>query len=382
MKRMEPVIFLGSGLASYTLAREFRKLDATSPLMIITRDDGSVYSKPMLSNALSAGKTPTDLVSSTANKAALDLNATILTKMEATAIDTDRHEIQTTRGNFRYRALVLALGADPIRPNLSGNAVKDILSVNDLTDYARFRTMLKPGCTIAILGSGLIGCEFANDLAGAGFAVTVTGPAKYPLQSLLPLQAGTELQQALANIGVHWRLGQTATSAARAGNQIELELDDGSSLTADIVLSAIGLRPRTGLAKAASINTNRGIVVNSSLGTSTPDVYALGDCAEIEGRVLPYVMPIMHAARALAKTLTGPEATVAFPLMPVAVKTTAYPIVVQTAPTGIDSSWVTIEADNGLQLWQIDQNGKMLGFALTGAKTRQRMTMLARLEQA
>lgn len=378
---MLPIVILGSGLAGYTLAREFRKLDAASPLLIVTRDDGSVYSKPMLSNALSSGKTPADLASATADKAAADLNATILANTTVTAIHPETQEIQTSAGTFAYRALVLALGADPIRPALGGDAAGGVFSVNDLADYARFRAALKPEYNVAILGSGLIGCEFANDLANAGFAVTVIGPATYPLQPLLPEQAGRELQQALTSIGVQWHFGRTATFAARKGTGIALALDDGSSLTADVMLSAIGLRPRTGLANAAGIAVKRGIVTDSHLRTSAPNVYALGDCAEIEGRVMPFVMPIMHAARALARTLAGQPTAVSFPCMPISVKTPAYPIVVQPAAAGLDASWIAMESDNGLQLWQIDPQGKMLGFALTGAKMRQRTAMLAKLDQ-
>ena len=127
---------------------------------------------------------------------------------------------------------------------------------------------------------------------------------------------------------------------------------------------------------------SRGIVVDGNLRTSDPDIYALGDCAEIEGRVMPFVLPIMHAARALAKTLAGTATPVSFPCMPVAVKTAIYPIVVQPAPAGVNAGWVAMEADNGFQLWQIDHSGKLHGFVLTGVKTRQRTAMLAKLEQA
>lgn len=378
---MDPIIILGSGLAGYTLAREFRKLDSASPVVMITRDDGCVYSKPMLSNAFAAGKTPLNLATATADKAAQDMNITILPGVEVTGIDTSAKEVQTTSGHYRYRALVFAVGAEPIRVPLDDDA-DAIYSVNDLADYARFRSALEPGIHVAILGSGLIGCEFANDLAAAGFGITVIGPAEYPLQPLIPRQAGEELQQALMQIGVQWHLGRTATSVTRSGGSIELALDDGSIVIADVVLSAIGLRPRIGLAQAAGIQTNRGIIVDSHLRTNAPDIYALGDCAEIEGRVMPYVMPIMHGARALAKTLADASTAAVFPFMPVAIKTTIYPIIAQPAPVGIATNWVTMESDNGLQLWQIDENGKLLGFALTGAKTRQRMAMLAKLEQA
>ncbi len=379
---MNPVIILGSGLAGYTLAREFRKLDASSPLMIITRDDGSVYSKPMLSNALAAGKSAGELATATPQKAAQDLNATVLTGVEVSAVDAATQTVRTSQGDYRYRSLIFALGAEPIRPALEGNGVDAVYSVNDLRDYARFRAALKPGCSVAILGSGLIGCEFANDLAATGYKVTIIGPAEYPLQPLVPRPAGSELQQALNQLGVQWRLRRLATAAQRKNDGVALRLDDGSAVQAEVVLSAIGLRPRTALAQAAGVAVNRGIVVDAALRTNLDNIYALGDCAEIEGKVMPYVMPIMHAARALAKTLAGAPASVAFPFMPVAVKTPAYPLIVQPGPAGIEANWVTMEADNGLQLWQMDSAGKLCGFVLSGSKTRQRAAMLTKLEQA
>jgi rubredoxin-NAD+ reductase len=89
------------------------------------------------------------------------------------------------------------------------------------------------------------------------------------------------------------------------GDALRITLDDGDVLTADLVLSATGLRPNCALAQATGIKTNCGIVVDRHLQTTAPDVYALGDCAEVEGLVLPYIMPITHAARALAATLAG-----------------------------------------------------------------------------
>lgn len=379
---MDPIIILGSGLGGYSLAREFRKLDPATPLMIVTRDDGCVYSKPMLSNALASGKTPIELATAVADKASQDLKVTVLANSEVTAIDPEAKEIRLADGTYRYQSLILALGAEPVRLQLGGDAAQAVHSVNDLDDYKRFHGELKPGSEIAIIGGGLIGCEFANDLAAAGFTVTVIAPGEYPMQALLPKQAGIELQRALSSLGVSWMLRRTAVAVHHDGEQLRLELDNGHTLTAHVVLSAVGLRPRTTLAAAAGVAINRGIVVDQFLRTSQPDIYALGDCMEIEGKVMPYVMPIMHSARALAKTLAGQITPVEFPHMPVAVKTPCYPIIVQPAPKEVQAHWITMESDNGLQLWQIDENGKLHGFALTGAKTRQRMAMLAKLEQA
>src|SRR5262249_60169848 len=118
------------------------------------------------------------------------------------------------------------------------------------------------------------------------------------------------------------------------GDGIDIALDNGTMLTADVVLSAIGLRPNFALAQAAGLTVNCGIVVDRSLQTSAPDIYALGDCAEVEGLVLPFIMPITHAARALAATLAGKPTPLAHPPMPGLVKTHACPTIVPPPPPG------------------------------------------------
>jgi rubredoxin-NAD+ reductase len=143
-------------------------------------------------------------------------------------------------------------------------------------------------------------------------------------------------------------------------------LSDGSAVHADTVLSAIGLRPAVELAQQAGLTTHRGIVTDRYLQTSISGVYALGDCAEVEGLNLPYVMPIMSAARALAQTLAGQPTKVSYPAMPVVIKTPAHPVVVSPPARDATGSWEVTQANNGVRALYQDGTGKLLGFALTG----------------
>ncbi|HSD60177.1 MAG TPA: FAD-dependent oxidoreductase, partial [Burkholderiales bacterium] len=335
----DPIVILGSGLAGYAVAREFRKLDRDAPLVMVSRDAGDFYAKPMLSNALAQGKTPAALVTTPGERMAEQLGLTLIKRTEVHALDTAVRSLRTADGDIAYSKLVLALGADPIRLPLSGDAAGEVLSVNDLDDYAGLRAAIEGKRRVALLGAGLIGCEFANDLAGAGYEVEVLDPAPWPLGRLLPEASGDALREGLAAAGVRWRLGVTAQRVDRAGNSLQLTLSDGSALDTDVVVSAVGLAPRTGLAQAAGIAVRRGIVANRCLATSAADVYALGDCAEVEGLWLPYVMPIMNAARALAKTLAGSPTPVSYPAMPVVVKTPALPTVVAPPRLGAAGRW-------------------------------------------
>jgi rubredoxin-NAD+ reductase len=376
---MNPITIIGSGLAGYTLAREFRKLDKDTPLVIITADDGRFYSKPMLSNAFVSGKTAEQLAMNSAVQMAAQLNATILSNKRVSAIDTAQHTIVCDGETLQYSKLVLALGADPIRAELKGDAADQVFSVNDLQDYARFRQALAGAKNVAIIGTGLIGCEFANDLVTGGYHVEVIDPGTLPLRRLLPQAVSEAMRDGLSKMGVTWHFGKGAVAVNRTGQGYDIELSDGGKLNADVVLSAIGLRPRTSLAQAAGIKANRGIATDRMLKTSAEDVYTLGDCAEVEGLILPFVMPIMHAARALAKTLSGQPTQVVYPAMPVVIKTPACPVVVSPPPANTPCEWQITKTEEGVKALCQDPTGKLLGFALVGKATAEKMALTSQL---
>ena len=376
---MTPILIIGTGLAGYTVAREWRKLNKDGALQLITTDDGCFYSKPMLSNALHGRKTPDNLAMNTAQQMAAQLNARIHTHVMVDTIDTAAHTLCYNGNTVAYGQLVLALGADPIRIPLEGDAAHAILSVNDLADYARFRAAATPGARILIMGAGLIGCEFANDLRTAGHTVHVVDPAPIPLGRLLPPMAATALRAALAALGVHWHFGTTVTSLSHDSNAYSAALSDGSAIEVDVVLSAIGLRPRTGLAAHGGVKINRGIVTDKYLKTSINDVYALGDCAEVEGLVLPFIMPIMHAARALAKTLNAEPTAVTYPPMPVVVKTPVLPMVIAPPPPHAVGVWQETANGPDVRAVFVGPDQAVLGYALTGAAIAEKNALTKQL---
>ncbi len=187
------------------------------------------------------------------------------------------------------------------------------------------------------------------------------------------------MQGKLEAQGVVFHLGTTTQSIERQGGQLSLKLANGVNILADVVLSAVGLRPRTALASAAGIKVERGIVVNGLLQTNNVDIYALGDCAQVEGRVLPFVMPIMHAARALAITLTGRATPVHYPAMPVAVKTPACPTVVAPPEPGAQGEWKVEGSPDGVKAVFQQANGQLLGFALMGSAMSEKAALTQQL---
>jgi rubredoxin-NAD+ reductase len=373
------IVIIGSGLAGYTVIRELRKLNKTISITLVTKEPGYFYSKPMLSTALASNKSAEQLVSTNAEGMATQLEMTILSEADVTAIDTATQTITTSKGSISYGKLVLGLGADQIRLPLQGNAANEVITVNDLEEYAQFRQSIEGKKRIAILGAGLIGCEFANDLVLGSYEVDVIDLAPQALGRLLPEAAAKALQAKLSEAGVRWHFATTVQSIDRHGDFLTITLANGSVITSDVFLSAVGLKPRLDLAKAAGIATAAGITVNRQLETSANNVYAIGDCAEVDGLVLPYVMPIMQAARALAPNLLGQVTTLTYPAMPVMVKTPALPTIVSPPAKGTLGEWKINPAEEGLEARFESSDGKLLGFALLGTATAQRAALTKEL---
>jgi rubredoxin-NAD+ reductase len=384
----EAVVIIGTGLAGYNVAREFRKLDAETPIVVISRDHAGFYSKPMLSNALAGKKTAATLVMKDAEKMAGEIKARVIGGVSVQGIDTTARTVSLSNGDtLAYRDLVLALGADPIRLPLQGNAADTVLSVNDLDDFARFATALDtaakgaPVKRVAILGAGLIGCEFANDLLHREVQATVLDLADRALARLLPPEGSARLQAKLEAQGAQFKFGVGAKSLdqTKGGEHpLRLSLSDGSTLDVDLVLSAIGLKPRTDIAAAAGLQVARGITVNRELATSAAHVYAVGDCAEVQGQLLPYVLPLMAQARALAATLSGKPTAVSYPAMPVVVKTPAWPTVVCPPAPGAQGEWVVTQDDEQIDA-RFMAGEQLLGFALQGKAVSQRQALASQV---
>lgn len=411
-----PIIIIGAGLAGWTTVREFRKLDATTPVLLITGDSGDFYAKPSLSNAFAQKRGPEQLVSTLAAKMAETLQITLLAHTQVDTIHPPSRTVTTAQGEFHYSQLVLTTGAQPIRVPMAGDGAAQVLSINSLADFGQFHARLTgadhdqhrshpeagysanaalaPSAAkhVVIMGAGLIGCEFANDLVASGYQVSVVDPSDGPISVLLPSEASAQLREALAERGVTWHFGATVTSVNRTlpntlqaptadplASRWQVELSNGLVVHADMVLSAIGLRANTRLAQAAGLLCDRAIVVDAALQTSAPHLFALGDGAQYASagnRSLPYVMPIMNAAKALAATLTGVRTEVVFPLMPVTIKTPALPMVVAAPAPGTPGDWQNMEPG----LWQfIDLEGQMRGFILSGAQTSRRAEQAKRM---
>jgi len=178
-------------------------------------------------------------------------------------------------------------------------------------------------------------------------------------------------------------VGAVAVNRAPDGAGLVVTLSDGSTLETDLVLSAIGLKPRTQLASSAGVAVARGIQVNRELVTSVPHVHAIGDCAEVAGQLLPYVLPLMAQARALAATLAGKPTPVSYPAMPVVVKTPAWPTVICPPAPDAQGQWQLNASDEAVEARFVgtatDGSEQLLGFALQGKAVSQRQALASQV---
>ena len=420
MTAQKKLVIIGTGLAGYMLAKEWRKLDTLTPLILITQDDGNFYSKPLLSTALANKKQAHELVVFNSEAMAKDLNATILTHTSVLAIDSPNKQIvlendsipvgfqeagearassrsgayieyvssemstqqsQNLKGDgyIDYGNLVLACGADLVLPTIKGNAQNEIAAVNNLIDYQKFRHWLKNKKNIAIMGTGLVGCEFANDLVQAGYQITLISPDHHPLSSLVPSPIGFALQQAFSQQGVTFKLNRWVVEVNHYQDKFQIGLDNGEKLIVDGVFSAVGLRPQLRLAQSAAVKVNEGIVVDRWFRTSDFNIFALGDCAEVNGLIKQYVAPILQGSKALAKTLAGESTPVHYPIMPVVIKTPFFPLVCYPPPKNKVGEWHYEGESQHQRALFFDHEGQLQGYVLAGEKVREKMALAKEL---
>ena len=375
----KPIIVLGSGLAGYSLVREFRKLDKETPVLMITQDDGHSYSKPMLSTGFTKNKTADDLSMADPGKMASQLNVSIRNFSTVTKIDTQNEQVLLGEEALGYQKLVLALGAQVKKLNFPGSDHPKVISINNLMDYRAFRDQLQPNQHVLIMGAGLIGCEYANDLLIGGYQVSVVDPSETAMNGLIPAEAGTALSQGLQQAGAHFHFGNYVQHIEELDDgQLCATLHSGKKVLADLIISAVGLKPDLHLAEAADIEGRQGILTNPYLETSKNNVFALGDCAETLEAVRLYVLPLMASARALAKTLSGEKTAVNFGVMPIATKTPACPVVT-VPPPNTKGDWQFSTHERGLIGRYYDASEKLNGFVLTGDALSEKTKLIKEL---
>lgn len=379
------ICIIGTGFAGYTTAKELRAINDSAKITIISQDDGCYYSKPQLSSALTNKKTADNLASFSAKEMEKQLNASILTFSRVVNIEPTSKEFFVEsiadddnlieKKKIKYDKLVFACGANVNKPKIEGSTPNNTFSINNLINYREFRKALANKKHVTILGSGLIGCEFANDLLNTEMQVSIVSLDGYPLQALLPEEAGKALERTFSSHGVKWFWQTTIKKILEDEQGLEVFLTNGKSFKTNLLISAVGLKPNIELAMDTHLKTNHGIVVDQNLQASIDDIYAIGDCAEICGNSFQFILPIRHAAKTLAMNLNGQDKKLSLPGLAINVKTPICPIVVAPPPKNANGHWEIKSVANHVKATFIDAKNKVLGFALTGDHVRDKLQL-------
>lgn len=374
-----PIIVIGSGFAAYQWVKSFRKLDKNTAISLVTADQGADYSKPELSHVFSRDQQPTDLIKQTAVEFATEHNIKLLTNTVVDEINTDHQWIRFNDQQWHYCSLIIATGAKSFVPKFKGNALDKIITLNSLDELTRNHSKITTAKHITILGAGLIGTEIAIDLATIGKKITLCDKAAAMMPTLLPEFIAAELHHILHQKNIDLQLNTIITAINADDKQITISQLNNKTIHTDVVIAAMGLTPQIRLAQQAGIKTNQGIIVNNMLQTSATNVYAIGDCAEINGKISAFIQPIMLSAMALAKTLAGTPTPLSLPPMLIKAKTPWLPLSLAGITTMEDIHW-QIERDNdGYVAKAHTDDQTLIGFIATHNKQKHAFALLRQL---
>ena len=314
----QKLVVIGNGMAP---GRALEKLFELAPeayeVTIFNAEPRVNYDRIMLSPVLSGEKTFEEIVIH-GDGWYVEHGVTLYKGHKVVEIDRDAKTVTSAHGvTAAYDKLIIATGSMPIVIPVPGHDLAGVLTYRDLDDVHAMLLAAKGGGRAVVIGGGLLGLEAAAGLSEQGMDVTVLHLMPTLMERQLDPAAGHLLQKAVERRGI--RVMTRANTKAIHGSDIrlgpahvrEVELEDGTRLAANMVIMAVGIRPNAALAKAAGIDVKRGIVVDASMRTSDPDIFALGECAEAEGQVFGLVAPLYEMANVVAAQLAG-DAGVAF----------------------------------------------------------------------
>ncbi|MCR3722800.1 MULTISPECIES: FAD-dependent oxidoreductase [Prauserella salsuginis group] len=307
------VVVLGYGMAGARLADEIRNRDPEAErvaLTVVGAEPHAAYNRVLLS-AVVAGTMQPDSVRLHDEGWAQRNHVELRLNVAARRIDRRHRTVRLDDGTaLPYDSLVLATGSRPWLPPVEGLIGDDgeptdgALAFRSLDDCDRILDAARVGAPVAVLGGGLLGLEAARGLAGRGNRVTVVHPAPHPMERQLDPGAGRVLAGTLEASGIDFRLGR---GAARYLPGDGLKLDDGSHVSAELLVVSTGVRAETALAADAGLAVEAGVVVDDQLRTSDGRIHAIGDCAQHPAAPGGLVQPAWEQASVLADLLTGAD---------------------------------------------------------------------------
>lgn len=306
---MKKLVMIGNGMAGVSFVEQLLKLNPHRyDITIIGSEPHPNYNRIMLSSVLAGEATMEDIVLNSwewyrENNIQLHAGQTV------TAVDTEARTVTTNLGlQLEYDELVFATGSLPFMLPLPGADKEGVIAFRDIKDCETMLSASQQYKKAVVIGGGLLGLEAARGLVNLNMEVHVVHIHHYLMERQLDETAAKLLQAELERQGMKFLLTKNSDTII-GGDRVEgLTFKDGTSVEADLVVMAVGIKANSVLAKEAGIAVNRGIVVDDYMETNIPNVYAVGECAEHRGTVYGLVAPLYEQGAVLAKKLAGIEA--------------------------------------------------------------------------
>lgn len=278
------VVIVGAGAAGNAVALTLRREGYKGRIILLGPEPDAPYDRPNLSKDYLAGNAPEEWIPLHPPEHYEEHRIELRLGARAESIDPNSQTVRLADGEtLRYGALVLATGAEPVRLNLPGADLPQVHYLRSLQDSRDLITAAGKGHRAVVIGASFIGLEVAASLRARGIDVTVVAPDERPLGKILGPELGDFIRGLHEEKGVVFELG-TKPKAFRAGGvgsqgAVEVELENGKTLPADLIVVGVGVRPRLELAEALKLEIDNGILVDEHLQTSTPGIWAVGDIA-------------------------------------------------------------------------------------------------------
>lgn len=302
----EKLVIIGNGMApGRALEKLFESQSGRYSVTIFNAEPRVNYDRIMLSPVLSGEKTFEDIIIH-GDAWYIENQITLYKGHRVVEIDRQNRVVRSEQGaTATYDKLIIATGSMPFIIPVPGHKLAGVLSYRDLDDVHAMMLAAKSRGHVVVIGGGLLGLEAAAGLLNQGMTVTVLHVNPTLMDRQLDPAAGYLLQRELERRGIQV-VTKANTKEILGNTRVEgVLLDDGTVIKADMVIMAVGIRPNAMLGKQAELAVNRGIVVNDQMQTSDPDIYALGECAEVGGTCYGLVAPLYQQANIVAAHLGG-----------------------------------------------------------------------------
>jgi len=306
MKKMKLVV-VGNGMAGMKTVEELLKINpGLYDITVFGDEPYTNYNRIMLSPVLANEQTIDDIILNT-REWYQENNISLYTGSKVNKIDRKKRVVYTENGSFaNYDRLLIATGSKPFMLPIPGADLENVIGYRDIKDTQQMIDVAKKYKKAVVIGGGLLGLEAANGLKIQGMDVTVVHREKWLLERQLDQTAGTMLLKSLSNKGIDFLLEKnTQELLSDNGRVCAIKFDDDSIVEADLVVMAVGIRPNIELAKSSGLHCDRGIVVNDTLQTFDPSIYAVGECVQHRNHCYGLVAPLFDMAKTCANHLAN-----------------------------------------------------------------------------